>query len=85
MPGLDYGTFLIELRSSWDVSLGDDDCAVGDALILKRSVPGGFEGSTVVTHRMANAIFSDDEAELVRTILRRLRIPENIFDGRFSY
>lgn len=84
MSYLTYGYFLTELQASWDVTLGDYDCAVGDVLTLKRCVPGGFEGSTVVTHRLPNAPFTKDEVDLVRSILRRLRIPENVFDNKFS-
>ena len=84
MSGLRYGDFLTELQSSWDVTLSDNDCSVGDPLILKRFVDGGFEGCTALTHRVPNALYSNDEKDVVKSILRRLRIPENIFDVKFT-
>jgi hypothetical protein len=82
---LTYGNFITELRATWDVTLDDDDCAIGDLLMLRRTAPGGVTGFTPVTHRLSNAMFSQDELELVRTILRRLKIPENIFDHMFNH
>ena len=81
---LTYGDFLTELQASWDVTLSDQDGAAGDPLILCRRVDGGFEGCTVMTNKMANKLFVDDEKDMVKTILRRLRIPENIFDNKLS-
>ncbi len=79
-----FGEFLEELQTSWDVTLWDRDSAVGDPLVLRRQVDGGFDGCTVVVTRMGNYIFLDDEHDVVWTILRRLRIPENTFDGKFT-
>lgn len=84
MSRLTYGSFITELRATWDVTLSDYDCAVGDVLLLERYAPGGERGFTPIVHRLSNSVFHQDELELVRTILRRLKIPETVFDSMFN-
>lgn len=85
MPSdLTYGDFLAELQGGWNVVLVDSDAAIGDPILFRRVVMGGQVITTGTEHRRSSYIFSDDEEDLVKSILRRLHIPENIFSHQFG-